>query len=160
MKVSPGICFSVAASFPPPDVFGAEGSLAPPAVSLTPPLGWNSWNCWGREVSQEKVLRSARALVAAGLDRHGWSYINIDDGWQGNLRVYAKPLDDGSCAVGFFNLGAEEASVVADWPDLKLNGPQRVRDLWRQKDLGVFAEKFTARAAPHGVVLVRIFSAP
>ncbi|HXN35332.1 MAG TPA: putative Ig domain-containing protein [Opitutaceae bacterium] len=53
------------------------------AIALTPPLGWNSWNCWGKEVSQEKVLRSARAMVAAGLDQHGWTYINIDDGWQG-----------------------------------------------------------------------------
>ena len=52
-------------------------------IALTPPLGWNSWNCWGRNVDQEKVLRSAHALVAAGLDRHGWSYINIDDAWQG-----------------------------------------------------------------------------
>jgi alpha-galactosidase len=51
-------------------------------IALTPPLGWNSWNCWGGAVSQEKVLSSARALVAKGLDQHGWSYINIDDGWQ------------------------------------------------------------------------------
>jgi len=54
------------------------------AIALTPPMGWNSWNCWGASVSQEKVLRSARALVASGLAQHGWSYINIDDGWQGN----------------------------------------------------------------------------
>jgi alpha-galactosidase len=53
------------------------------AIALTPPLGWNSWNCWGAEVDAEKVLRSARALVASGLDQHGWSYINIDDAWQG-----------------------------------------------------------------------------
>jgi len=53
------------------------------SISLTPPLGWNSWNCWGTDVSQDRILRSARALVAAGLDRHGWTYINIDDGWQG-----------------------------------------------------------------------------
>ena len=52
-------------------------------IALTPPMGWNSWNCWGGQVSQDQVLRSAKALVAAGLDRHGWTYINIDDGWQG-----------------------------------------------------------------------------
>ena len=52
-------------------------------IALTPPMGWNSWNCWGGKVSQEKVLGSAQALKAAGLDRHGWNYINIDDGWQG-----------------------------------------------------------------------------
>ncbi len=52
-------------------------------ISLTPPMGWNSWNCWAGSVDQEKVLRSARAMVASGLNQHGWSYINIDDTWQG-----------------------------------------------------------------------------
>lgn len=52
-------------------------------IALTPPLGWNSWNCWAEAVDQEKVLRSARALVASGLANHGWTYVNIDDTWQG-----------------------------------------------------------------------------
>ena len=51
-------------------------------IALTPPLGWNSWNCWGIQVNQEKILRSAQALVDKGLADYGWSYINIDDGWQ------------------------------------------------------------------------------
>jgi len=52
------------------------------AICLTPPMGWNSWNCWAESVSQEKVLRSAKALVSSGLAQHGWSYVNIDDAWQ------------------------------------------------------------------------------
>ena len=52
-------------------------------IALTPPMGWNSWNCWAESVNQEKVLRSARALVASGLVNHGWTYVNIDDTWQG-----------------------------------------------------------------------------
>ncbi len=51
-------------------------------IALTPPMGWNSWNCWADSVSMDKVLRSARAM-AAKLKDHGWSYVNIDDGWQG-----------------------------------------------------------------------------
>jgi alpha-galactosidase len=51
-------------------------------IALTPPMGWSSWNCWGGAVSQEKVLSSARALVEKGLAQHGWTFINIDDGWQ------------------------------------------------------------------------------
>lgn len=51
--------------------------------TLTPPMGWNSWNCWGGAVSAEKILEAARAFVDLGLQQHGWSYINIDDGWQG-----------------------------------------------------------------------------
>lgn len=53
-------------------------------IALTPPMGWNSWNCWGRDVTQEQVLSSARAMAKSGLADHGWTYINIDDGWQGN----------------------------------------------------------------------------
>jgi alpha-galactosidase len=50
-------------------------------IGLTPALGWNSWNCWGLSVSDEKVRQSARAM-ADRLADHGWSYINIDDGWE------------------------------------------------------------------------------
>jgi len=51
-------------------------------IALTPPLGWNSWNCWGLSVDEAKVLASARLFKAKGLMDHGWSYINIDDGWE------------------------------------------------------------------------------
>lgn len=51
------------------------------ALALTPPMGWNSWNCWGVNVSQEKVISSAQAMIDKGLIDHGWSYINVDDGW-------------------------------------------------------------------------------
>jgi alpha-galactosidase len=52
-------------------------------ISLTPAMGWSSWNCWGESVDQQKVLRSARAMASSGLINHGWTYINIDDTWQG-----------------------------------------------------------------------------
>ena len=51
-------------------------------IALTPPLGWNSWNCWGLSVSDERVRASADAMVSSGLANHGWSYMNIDDGWE------------------------------------------------------------------------------
>ncbi|HZZ19174.1 MAG TPA: putative Ig domain-containing protein [Opitutaceae bacterium] len=53
------------------------------SIALTPAMGWNSWNCWADSVDQEKVTRSARALVSSGLSEHGWTYVNIDDTWQG-----------------------------------------------------------------------------
>jgi hypothetical protein len=51
-------------------------------LSLTPPLGWNSWNCWGLSVSDEKIRKSAESMKNSGLIDHGWTYINIDDGWE------------------------------------------------------------------------------
>jgi alpha-galactosidase len=55
--------------------------VAGPTIALTPPMGWNSWNCWGGSVSDAKVRASAKAMVDTGLINHGWSYINIDDSW-------------------------------------------------------------------------------
>ena len=53
------------------------------AIALTPPMGWNGWNSWEQHIDQEKVVASAEAMVATGLTNHGWSYINLDDAWQG-----------------------------------------------------------------------------
>ncbi len=75
---------------------------------------------------------------------------------QGDLEVWVKPLADGSKAVGLFNRGESEAEVVARWADLGVEGRQKVRDLWRQKDIGQFENEFHSRVARHGVVLVRL----
>ncbi|MGD0896979.1 MAG: putative Ig domain-containing protein [Thermoguttaceae bacterium] len=53
------------------------------AICLTPPMGWNSWNYFGGRVDQKKVNAAAEAMVAAGLIDHGWTYVNIDDCWEG-----------------------------------------------------------------------------
>lgn len=52
-------------------------------IALTPPIGWNGWNSWARNIDQEKVIASADAMVKTGLSQHGWTYINVDDAWQG-----------------------------------------------------------------------------
>lgn len=57
------------------------------SIALTPPMGWNSWNCWGTSVSDAKVRSAADALIEKGLVDHGWSYINIDDGWEAASRA-------------------------------------------------------------------------
>ena len=51
-------------------------------IALTPPMGWNSWNCFAGEVSADKVKHAADAMVKSGLIDHGWTYINIDDFWE------------------------------------------------------------------------------
>jgi alpha-galactosidase len=52
-------------------------------IALTPPMGWNSWNAYHATVTGDDVRRAAHAMAASGLINHGWSYINIDDSWQG-----------------------------------------------------------------------------
>jgi alpha-galactosidase len=76
---------------------------------------------------------------------------------EGDLEVWAKDMEDGSKAVGLFNRGVRPAKVTANWSDLGLTGKQKVRDLWRQKDLGKYKDQFSATIPRHGVVLVRIW---
>ena len=52
-------------------------------IALTPPMGWNGWNSWAKATDREKVMNSAQAMVCMGLRDHGWTYVNIDDAWQG-----------------------------------------------------------------------------
>jgi alpha-galactosidase len=73
-----------------------------------------------------------------------------------DLEVWAKEMEDGSKAVGLFNLGQASSKVSVEWSELGIHGQQIVRDLWRQTNLGAFDNHFEAVVAPHGVVLVRI----
>jgi len=75
-----------------------------------------------------------------------------------SLEVLARPMEDGSVAAGLFNRSTKPARVTARWADLKIEGRRRVRDLWRQKDLGTFEGEFAAEVAPHGVVMVQLFA--
>ena len=52
-------------------------------LSLSPPMGWSSWNVFLKEVDQAKVEKTAELMVSLGLKDHGYLYVNIDDGWQG-----------------------------------------------------------------------------
>ncbi|MBO7070821.1 MAG: alpha-galactosidase, partial [Bacteroidales bacterium] len=70
----------------------------------------------------------------------------------GNIQVWARPLADGSSAVGIFNLGTETQTVnIGKYlGDLGFTGP--VRDLWRQKSI----TPGEVLIAPHGVKLVKV----
>lgn len=67
-----------------------------------------------------------------------------------------KKLEDGAVAVGLFNPGDLPSTVSVTWATVGVTGKQRVRDLWRQSDLGMFEGAFAAEVPRHGVVLVRM----
>src|SRR5437764_3063876 len=63
--------------------------LTPSAVSqtssslaATPPMGWNSWNKFGCNVSDKLIREMADAMVSSGMQAAGYQYVNIDDCWQ------------------------------------------------------------------------------
>lgn len=49
----------------------------------TPPMGWNSWNKFAGKVDDASVRAMADAMVASGMSKAGYVYINIDDTWEG-----------------------------------------------------------------------------
>lgn len=53
-----------------------------PYLASTPPMGWNSWNAFGDDINEDKVLATVDAMVASGMRDAGWQYVMLDDGWQ------------------------------------------------------------------------------
>ena len=52
-------------------------------LALTPPMGWNSWNYFNRNVTDKDIRDSADQIVATGMRDAGYIYVNIDDSWEG-----------------------------------------------------------------------------
>ena len=71
-------------------------------------------------------------------------------------QVWAKEMEDGSKAIGVFNLSDEFQNISFAWNEIGMKENYKVRDLWRQKDLGRYESEFATQIAPHGVTLVRI----
>jgi alpha-galactosidase len=92
--------------------------------------------------------------------------IDVDQdalGWQGRVirrsadeLILEKTLEDGTVAVGSFNLSGDSRKITATLTDLGLSGKQKVRDLWRQKEIGALTGSFSPEVARHGVMLVRL----
>lgn len=88
-----------------PVIFGLlyiNACAQPPGVAASPPMGWNSYNCYGSAVHEDEVKANA-AYMAKNLKKYGWQYIVVDFLWSydnppgsdiGN--PFQKRLQDGS----------------------------------------------------------------
>ena len=75
----------------------------------------------------------------------------------GQGEVWARPLFDGTQAVGLFNRGREGTEVTVRWSDIGLRGRrQPVRDLWQKRDRGTFEEAYRVRVPAHGAILLKV----
>lgn len=70
--------------------------------------------------------------------------------------VLVKQLEDGSEAVGLFNLASQPRNISVTWTELGIRGKRTARDLWRQRNIGSFDKAFAAEVPRHGVALVRL----
>ena len=69
-------------------VSNAEGTaerkfkiVAGDTIALTPPMGWSTWYMSYENISDGLVKKQTEAMVSSGLADHGYTYINLDDGW-------------------------------------------------------------------------------
>lgn len=85
-------------------------------IALTPPLGWNSWNCFADAVDEIKVKAAADAMVNSGLINYGWMYINIDDFWEN------KPGSTDPDLIGPERYENGKIVVNKKFPDMKALG--------------------------------------
>jgi alpha-galactosidase len=89
--------------FVPARARGADDNLA-----LTPPMGWNSWNKFGCDVSETLIQSMADAIVSSGMRDVGYQYVVIDDCWQvsrdtqGNIVADPKRFPSGIKALAAY----------------------------------------------------------
>ncbi len=50
------------------------------SLAITPPMGWNSWDCLGLDANEEHI-KAVADYMAASLKQYGWEYVVIDAGW-------------------------------------------------------------------------------
>lgn len=56
-------------------------------TSLTPPMGWSSWNLFANHINEQLIMEMADAMQKSGLAEYGYRYINIDDCWEASSRT-------------------------------------------------------------------------
>jgi len=107
------------------------------------------------KMSQETLdILTNKEVVAVDQDLKGQQGRRVAQ--EGPLEVWAKPLADGSVAVGLFNRGESVNPITVNLKDIGFRKQVQVRDLWQHKSLGSFERSFTAQVPRHGAVLVKV----
>ncbi|MER6089761.1 ricin-type beta-trefoil lectin domain protein [Streptomyces bluensis] len=217
----------------------STAAAVPGSPALTPPLGRNSWNSFGRGITEAQVREAADAMVSSGMKDAGYQYVVVDDCWfdpqrhaaghlranpakfpsgkkalgalrslfsaprmagndirtmsadvsanlrnprlptvnqdslgtggrrvrdDGGTEVFAKPLSDGSVAVGLFNRGEGAATVTTTTAQVGLSGARRppsapgsfaLTDLWTGGTSSTSGQ-ISASVPAHGVAVFRV----
>ncbi len=83
MRIGAAVCLLLL-GFTATDALGESPNALPPQAFLswapTPPMGWNSWDCYGAAVNEEQTRANVN-YMADKLAQHGWQYIVVDIQW-------------------------------------------------------------------------------
>lgn len=88
-------------------IAAAHGGTSAPGLAPTPPMGWNSWNCFEKDINEAKIRAIADAMVHSGMRDAGYHYLVLDDAWMaptrdesGRLQADPEKFPSGMKALG------------------------------------------------------------
>lgn len=73
----------------------------PGHLAATPPMGWNSWNAFHKDIDEQLIRDTADKLVESGMRDAGYQFLVVDGGWRAATRdapARCRPIPSGSPA--------------------------------------------------------------
>jgi alpha-galactosidase len=108
-----------------------------------------------RNMSDEtKEILLNPEIIAVDQDPKGVQGHRVWD--EGPLEIWARPLADGSTAVGLFNRGESDFKMTVNFNSIGITGAAKVRDLWLHQDRGSVSDSYSATVPKHGAVMLKI----
>ena len=104
---------------------------------------------------ETEAMLTNHDVIAVDQDKLGKQGDRIDA--DGAIEIWAKPLADGSKAVGIFNRQATPLTAHVDFSRAGFTGAVKARDLWLHKDLGSISSPYTVTVPGHGVLMLRVW---
>ena len=101
------------------------------------------------------ALLTNRDVIAVDQDSAGKQGDRISA--EGPIEVWARPLADGSKAVGIFNRHQLPLTTHVDLRTLGFAHGAKARDLWLKKDLGTIDSPYTVEIPAHGVLFLKLW---
>ena len=121
MKTFTARCLLLAAVLFSLLVFVQPSTALDNGLARTPPMGWNSWNKFGCNVSEDLLKSMADGMVSSGMKDAGYQYVVIDDCWQvsrdenGNIVPDAQRFPSGMKALGdYIHLKGLKFGIYSD----------------------------------------------
>ena len=119
------------------------------AILAAPLLAGNDLSKMGEADRRILTNKEAIAIDQDALGKQG------DRLYQnGDLEVWTRPLSGGRVAVGLFNRGASSSDISIQLAQVGFPRGGKLRDVWKQKDLGSHSGTFTDTVPTHGVTLL------
>lgn len=100
--------FAVTSLATSPTAYAESGTdaIERPPLAATPPMGWNSWNSFGKSIDENLAKQQVDAMVNSGMKDAGYEYFVIDGGWRaktrdasGNMQVDLEKFPSGMKAL-------------------------------------------------------------